>query len=81
MAGNDALDGEAGDDTISGGAGNDTILGGFTVVFPAGEYLICAVPDEAAIDWQEASRLDALARTAQRVVVVDGTRTNVTVKR
>ncbi|HEX5216945.1 MAG TPA: carboxypeptidase regulatory-like domain-containing protein [Vicinamibacterales bacterium] len=55
--------------------------GSFIVPLAPGEYLVCAVPDEAAVDWQEMSRLDVLARTAQRVVAVDGTRTTVMVKR
>ena len=56
--------------------------GVFTVAgIPAGEYFIVAVPDEAANEWQEASRLEALSAAAQRVTLVDGDRKTMEIKR
>ena len=47
----------------------------------AGDYLIAVVATDAATDWQEPNRLDLLARTAQRVIMTDGSRTTVTLRR
>ena len=48
---------------------------------PAGDYLVVVVDDDAAVDWQEQTRLDLLARTAQRVIMAEGGKTTVTVRR
>jgi len=56
--------------------------GAFTIAgIPAGEYFVVAVPDEAANEWQETSRLEALAAAAQRVPLVDGDRKTMEIKR
>lgn len=48
---------------------------------PAGEYFLVVVPDEAAAEWQEASQLETLAKTAQRVTLADGDKKRVELKR
>ena len=48
---------------------------------PAGEYFVAVAPDEAAVDWLQESRLDALARAAQRVQVADGEQKTIGVRR
>jgi len=48
---------------------------------PAGDYLLAAVPDEATLEWQDAGRLEALARTALGVTLADGERKTVEVRR
>lgn len=52
----------------------------FVTSLPAGEYFLAIVPDDAVADWQEASRLDALSRTAERVQLTSGEK-KVVVKR
>jgi uncharacterized protein (DUF2141 family) len=39
---------------------------------PAGDYLVAAVPEAAAADWQSPEFLDALSRTATRLHIDDG---------
>jgi hypothetical protein len=39
---------------------------------PAGDYLVIAVPDSQAVDWQWPSQLEALALQAQKVTVAAG---------
>jgi hypothetical protein len=47
--------------------------GSFTPIpLAAGEYFVAIVPDARAIDWQERSQFEALAKTAERVRIVDG---------
>ena len=48
---------------------------------PAGEYFLTVVPDEQVVDWQDAPRLEALVRQAQRIVLAAGDKQSVTVKR
>jgi hypothetical protein len=56
--------------------------GGFGVAgLPAGEYFVVAVPDEATAEWIDPRRLDVLARTAERVLVPDGGKVTVTIRR
>lgn len=38
-----------------------------TAPMPAGDYFVVAVPDEAASEWNQASRLEALAGKAQKI--------------
>ena len=48
---------------------------------PAGEYFLTVVPDEQVVDWQDAPRLEALVRQAQRIVLAAGDKQSITVKR
>ena len=48
---------------------------------PPGEYVVAVVPDEAAADWQEARRLEDLARNADRVTLSEGAKMTLTVRR
>jgi hypothetical protein len=48
---------------------------------PPGEYFVVAVPDEAADGWMEARRLETLTRTAERVLVAEGGKVTVTLRR
>jgi len=48
---------------------------------PSGEYFVVVAPDDATVDWQEATRLEVLSRTAQRVQVADGDKKTLDVKR
>jgi hypothetical protein len=42
------------------------------IPLPVGEYFVAIVPDARAVDWQERSQLEALAKTAEKVRIVDG---------
>jgi hypothetical protein len=44
------------------------------VALPPGDYYLAAVPDEAAVDWQDPRVLASLARDAARVTLDDGDR-------
>jgi hypothetical protein len=56
--------------------------GTFTAAqLPPGDYLLALVSDLDAVDWQEQSRIEVLARTAQHVTVLDGEKKVVEVKR
>jgi hypothetical protein len=56
--------------------------GAFSVTgMPPGEYFVVAVPDEASVDWQDARRLEVLARTAERVALPEGGKATVTIRR
>ena len=46
-----------------------------------GDYFVVAVPDDAIAEWQDARRLDVLARTAERVVLAEGGKATVTIRR
>jgi uncharacterized protein (DUF2141 family) len=46
-----------------------------------GEYFVVAVPDEATDGWMDARRLETLARTAERVLVPEGGKVTVTIRR
>ena len=48
---------------------------------PPGEYVVAVVPDDAAADWQEARRLEELARDADRVTLTEGSKITLTVRR
>lgn len=48
---------------------------------PAGEYLVIAVPDEQATEWQVQSKLEALALRAQKVTLAAGETKVIEVKR
>ena len=48
---------------------------------PPGEYLMLVVPDLQGVDWQDPDRLEELSRTAQRIVLAEGERKTVEVKR
>ena len=59
-----------------------TPAGGFAVAgLPAGEYFVVGVPDEASAEWIDPRRLDVLARTAERVLVPEGGKITVTIRR
>lgn len=47
----------------------------------AGDYFLAVVPDTETVDWIEASRLEALSRSAQKLTIVDGEKKIVEVKR
>lgn len=42
------------------------------IPLPAGDYIVAIVPDARAVDWQERSQFEALARGAQRITIADG---------
>ncbi len=46
-----------------------------------GDYFVAAVPDEAIVDWQDARRLESLARTADRVALPESGKASVTIRR
>jgi hypothetical protein len=47
--------------------------GEFSVTsMPAGDYYVIAVPEESASDWQDASFLETLARSAMHVTLNEG---------
>ncbi len=48
---------------------------------PAGEYFVLAGKSADAIDWQDAAKLDALSRRAQRISVNDGEKKTIEVRR
>jgi hypothetical protein len=48
---------------------------------PAGDYFVAVVPDEQTVDWQELLKLEALAKDAQRVTIVDGRTQTIEVKK
>lgn len=48
---------------------------------PPGNYLVIAVPDEQALNWQTKSKLEALAPRAQKVTVAAGEKKVIEVKR
>ena len=50
-------------------------------LLPAGDYYVTAVPDPQSLDWQEASRLEALSRQAVKVTLTPGARASVEVRR
>jgi hypothetical protein len=52
-----------------------------TAALAPGEYFAIVVTDQQAIDWQQASRLDALSRTAQRVTLAEGDKKTLELKR
>ena len=47
----------------------------------AGDYFLAVVPDTETVDWIEASRLETLSRTAQKVTLTDGEKKAIEVKR
>jgi len=47
---------------------------------PAGDYFYVVIPDEAAVDWQIASRLETLSRNASRITLADGQSVTLTVR-
>ena len=46
-----------------------------------GEYLVVAVTDDAAVEWQDARRLDTLSRGAQRVLLAEGSKASVALRK
>jgi hypothetical protein len=48
---------------------------------PAGEYFVLAGKSADVIDWQDAAKLDALSRRAQRITVADGDKKTIEVRR
>lgn len=48
---------------------------------PAGDYFVAVVPDPHSLDWQEASRLEALSRQAVKVTLAAGEKKTVEVRR
>ena len=48
---------------------------------PAGDYYLVLVPDDQVLDWQDAPRLEALSRTAQRITLASGDKQSIQVKR
>lgn len=56
--------------------------GTFTVqALAPGEYFVIAVPDDEAVEWQDARKLEVFARTAQRVILTDGGKASVTLRK
>ena len=56
--------------------------GAFSIAGMApGDYFVVAVPDDASAEWQDARRLDAFARTAERVALAEGGKATVTIRR
>lgn len=56
--------------------------GAFSITgMPPGDYFVVAVPDEAVVDWQDARRLEGLARTAARVAMPENGTATVTIRR
>ena len=47
---------------------------------PAGDYFVAAIPEEQADDWRAPATLDALARVATRVTIVEGEHSRVAVR-
>jgi carboxypeptidase family protein len=60
----------------TGRKGNAKLAG-----LPAGEYFVAVDAADASVDWQEASRLDALSNTAQRVTLADGEKRSLVLRR
>jgi hypothetical protein len=56
--------------------------GGFNVgSLPAGQYFALAVPDEQAVEWQDATKLEGLSKRAITIALVDGDTKTITVQR
>jgi hypothetical protein len=56
--------------------------GAFAITnLPAGEYFIAVLPEEQSLEWQDATPLEALSRTAQRITLADGDKQVVQVRR
>ena len=59
-----------------------SLKGAFTLSnLPGGDYFLAVLPDTETADWIEASRLEALSRTAQKVTLTDGEKKAIEVKR
>jgi carboxypeptidase family protein len=48
---------------------------------PGGAYFIAVLPDDQALEWQDGPPLEALARTAMRIILADGDKQSVQVRR
>jgi hypothetical protein len=47
---------------------------------PAGDYYVAAIADEQSAEWREPKTLDALARIATRVTILEGEHKTVTLR-